>query len=222
MAPLGEENGDDQDREELPDGTRGVHMPAELAAEHRVITQDRQQHAQRRGGKGQPYRHVVLDVARGAQPGHGPHRNRGRDQPADDTEPARALPEQPRVQLEPGEQEQKAEPDIGQQLDAGRLGQAQPMRADQDAAKQENDDLRDARARQHRNHERRKRGHQRHGHQVFQPRVRSMIAAQPGTASMAVPGLARCDPARPAGIAATTADIVIADGAGLMTRPPSS
>jgi hypothetical protein len=43
------------------------------------------------------------------------------------------------------------------------------MRADQDAAQQEDHDLRDLRPRQQRDQERRERGHQRHRHQVVQP-----------------------------------------------------
>ena len=63
MAPLGDENRDDQDRKELPDSTRGIHVPTELAGEHVVVPQDRQQRAQCSGGQGQPDRHVVLDIA---------------------------------------------------------------------------------------------------------------------------------------------------------------
>ena len=54
------------------------------------------------------------------------------------------------------------------------------MRADQDAAEQEDNHLRNARAGQSRHHQRRKRGHQRHGHQVVQPPVKVHDAAQPG------------------------------------------
>lgn len=42
------------------------------------------------------------------------------------------------------QQEQESLPDIGQQLDWGRRGEAEDMRADQDAAKQKDDDLRNA------------------------------------------------------------------------------
>ena len=63
MTSLGEEDRDDQDREQFPHGTRGVHVPAELAGQHVIVPQDGQQRAQRRGGQRQPDRHVVLDVA---------------------------------------------------------------------------------------------------------------------------------------------------------------
>ena len=43
------------------------------------------------------------------------------------------------------------------------------MRADQDAAEQEDDDLRNPRSRQQGDHERRERGHQRHRHQTVKP-----------------------------------------------------
>jgi hypothetical protein len=51
MAPLGEEDRDDQDGKELPDGAGGEYVPAELAVEHVVIPQDGQQGAQGRGGQ---------------------------------------------------------------------------------------------------------------------------------------------------------------------------
>ena len=69
----------------------------------------------------------------------------------------------------PGQQEQEAEPDVGQQLDAGRLGQAEHMRADQHAAEQEDDHLRNPRTRQDSDNDRGEHGDQRHGHQVIQP-----------------------------------------------------
>ena len=172
MAPLGEEDRDDQDGEEFPDGARGVHVLAELAAEHVVVPQDGQQRAQRRGGQRQPDRHVVLDVPCRGQPGRHPHGEHGRDQPAERSPACPAAAAAARIQLVTGQQEQEAQPDVGQQLDVGRLGQAEHVRADQDAAEQEDDHLRDARARQHGHHQRRKRGHQRHGHQVFQPPVK--------------------------------------------------
>jgi len=91
--------------------------------------------------------HVILDVAGRGQPRCHPHGEHGRDQPACDGQLARLLPQQPWIQLITSQQEQKAQPDIGQQLDVGRLGQAEHMRADQDAAEQEDDNLRNARAR---------------------------------------------------------------------------
>jgi hypothetical protein len=92
----------------------------------------------------------------------------GRHQPAADREPARLLSQQPRIQLVAGQQEQEAQPDVGQQLDARRVGQAEHVRADQHAAEQEDDHLRDARTRQHGDDERRERRHQRHRHQVVE------------------------------------------------------
>jgi hypothetical protein len=136
-----------------------------------MVPQDGQQRAERRGGQRQPDRHVVPDVPGRAQSRRHPHGEYRRDQPAQDRQRARTLPQQPRIQFVAGQQEQEAEPDIGQQLDAGRLGHAEHVRADQDAAEQQDDNLRNTRARQHGNDERRERGHQRHGHQVRQPLV---------------------------------------------------
>jgi hypothetical protein len=164
----GQEHGDDQDGEQFADRARREHVPAELSAEHVVVPQDRQQRAERGGGQGQPDRHVVLDVARDGQPSGYPHGQPGGDHPADHGEAAGFLPEQMRLELVAGQQEQEAEPDVGQQLDAGQVGQAEHVRADYDAADQEHHDLRNARAGQQGDHDRRERGHQCHGHQVEQ------------------------------------------------------
>ena len=54
-------------------------------------------------------------------------------------------------------------------MDAGHLGNAEHVRADDDAAEQEDNNLRNARAGQDSDHDRRERGYQRHGHKVVQP-----------------------------------------------------
>ena len=102
------------------------------------------------------------------------------NQPAADREPARLLSQQPRIQLVPGQQEQEAQSDIGQQLNIGGLGQAEHMRPDQDAAEQEDDHLRNARAGQDGRQERRERSHQPHGYQVNQPLVKVHHGRLPG------------------------------------------
>jgi hypothetical protein len=149
MASLGEEDRDDQDGKELPDRAGGQYAPAELAGEHVVVPQDGQQGAQGSGGQRQPDRYVIPDVARRSQRSCYPHRDRGGDHPAEDRQLARPLPQQLRVQLVTSQQEQEAKAYVGQQPDAGRLGQAEHMRADQDTAEQEDDNLRNARTRQH-------------------------------------------------------------------------
>jgi hypothetical protein len=168
-APLTQEHRDDQDREQFADRARGEHVATELAAEHPVIAQDGQQRAQRGGGQRQPNRHVVLDVADRVQEPRHPDRDRGRQHPADDRQPSRPLSQQVRVELVAGQQEQEPEPHVGQQLDVLRLGDAEDVRSDQDAADQEDDDLRDLRPRQQCDQERRERGDQRDRDQVVQP-----------------------------------------------------
>ena len=54
------------------------------------------------------------------------------------------------------------------------------MRTDDDAAEEEDDNLRNARARQGGNHERGERRYQRHGHQVSQPLVKVHRRLPPG------------------------------------------
>jgi hypothetical protein len=157
---------------ELPDSARGEYVPAELAAEHVVVPQDGQQRAQGRGSQRQPDRHVVPDVAGRGQPGRDAHRDHGGDGPADYRQLARSLPEQGGIQLVTSQQEQEAEPHAGQQLDGRGLGQAEHVRADEDATDQEDDHLRNARTRQQGDYERREHRHQPHGHQVSQPLVK--------------------------------------------------
>jgi len=169
VTPLSEEHGDDQDREELPDGPGSEHVPAELAAEHAVVPQDGQQRAQRGGGQRQADRHVVLDIAGRRQSGRHRHRDHGRHHPAGDRQPAGPLSQQVRVELVAGQQEEEPEPHIGQQLDIPGLGQPEDMGADHHAADEEHDNLRNARAGQDGDHERRQGGDQRHRQQVVQP-----------------------------------------------------
>jgi hypothetical protein len=66
-------------------------------------------------------------------------------QPPMASQPAGPLAEQARVELIPGQQEQEPEPDIGQQLDAAGVGQAEDVRADQDAGQDQHDHLGNAR-----------------------------------------------------------------------------
>ena len=179
MAAPGEEDRDDQDGKELPDSARGEYVPAELAAEHVVVPQDGQQRAQGRGRQRQPDRHVVPDVAGRGQPARDAHRDHGGDGPAGHRQLARPLPEQRGIQLVTSQQEQEAEPHVGQQLNGRRLGQAEHVRADEDAAKQEDDHLRNARARQQGDHDRREHRDQPHGHQVSQPLVKVHAALGP-------------------------------------------
>jgi hypothetical protein len=142
-----------------PDSARGEDVPAERAAEHVVVPQDGQQRTQRRGRQRQPDRHVVPDVPGLGQAGRDAHSDHGGDDPADHRQLARPLPEQRGIQLVTSQQEQEAEPHVGQQLDGRRLGQAEHLRADEDAAEQEDDHLRNARARQQGDHERREHRH---------------------------------------------------------------
>jgi len=79
-------------------------------------------------------------------------------QPGDDGQTPGPLPEQAQFELVAGEQEEEAEPDVGQQLDARRLGQAQGLWADEHAAGDQDDDLGEARARQQRHDQRGERG----------------------------------------------------------------
>jgi hypothetical protein len=162
-----------------PDSARGEDVPAELAAEHVVVPQDGQQRAQGRGRQRQPDRHVVPDVAGIGQAGRDAHSDHGGDGPADHRQLARPLPEQRGIQLVASQQEQEAESHVGQQLDGRRLGQAQHVRADEDATDQKDDHLRNARARQQGDHERREHRHQPHGHQVSQPLVKVHGASRP-------------------------------------------
>jgi hypothetical protein len=97
------------------------------------------------------------------------------------------LPQQLRIQLVASQQEQEAEPDVGQQLDVGCLGHAEHVGADQDAADQQDDNLRNARAGQHGDDERRERSHQRHGYQVHQ----SLVKVHRGRLTGRVPGDSR-------------------------------
>ncbi len=69
-------------------------------------------------------------------------REHGGDEPADDREMADPLPEQLEVELVAGEQEQEAEADVGDQLEARRVGQVEDLRPDDDAADDEHHDLR--------------------------------------------------------------------------------
>ena len=90
------------------------------------------------------------------------------DGPADHGHPAGSLPEQPRVQLVAGEQEQEPEADVRQQLDAAGVGQAEHVRPDQNAAEDEDHDLRNPRAGQHRDDDRCQGGDQHHREQGLQ------------------------------------------------------
>ncbi len=162
-----------------PTAPRGEYVPAELAAEHVVVPQDGQQRAQGRGRQRQPDRHVVPDVAGRGQPARDAYSDHGGDGPAHHRQLARPLPEQRGIQLVTSQQEQEAEPHVGQQLDGRRLGQAEHVRADEDAADQEDDHLRNARAWQQGDHDRREHRDQAHGHQVSQPLVKVHRAPRP-------------------------------------------
>jgi hypothetical protein len=109
-------------------------------------------------------------VERGQQ-GHHADGDGGAQRPACHGQPASPLPEQVRIELVAGQQEQEAQPDVGQQLDAAGVGQAQPVRADQDAQEDQDDPLRHPLARQRRRDDRRDRGHDRHRQQRFQALV---------------------------------------------------
>ena len=78
------EDRDDQDGKSSPTAPAANTVPAELAAEHVVVPQDRQQRAQGRGRQRQPDRHVVPDVAGLGQP--------GRDAQSDDRADSRSRP----------------------------------------------------------------------------------------------------------------------------------
>ena len=165
LAAPGEKQRDGHDGEELPDGPGGQDVPAEVTGQHVVVVQDGQQRAQRGRGQGQPDRYEGTQESEGAEDGHGAHRDDGADQPADDGQPARVRAQQPRVELVPGEQEQEPQPDVGEQLDAGGVGQAQAMRADQDAGQDQDDHLGYARPGNRGDDHRCQRRHQRHHQQ---------------------------------------------------------
>ena len=102
------------------------------------------------------------------QPDDGAGQHDG-DQPAHDREAAGPLPEQAQVQLVAGQQEQEAEPHVREQLDAVRLGPAEHLRADHDAADDQDDDLGDAQAGQQADDEGGERRHQHDDPQAVQP-----------------------------------------------------
>ena len=147
-AALSQEQRDGDDREQFPDSAGRHQIPPNLPSEHLVVMQDRQQRAERRGGQRQADRHEVTDVVESSdQSGYGADGQHRTDRPADHCHPAGLLAEQPRVELVACHQEQETQPDIGQQLDAASVPQAEHVRSDQDAGEDQYNDLRDLRAR---------------------------------------------------------------------------
>jgi hypothetical protein len=127
--------------------------------EHVVVVQDRQQRAEGGGGQPQGHRHEgVHEPGRGQDPGQDPDQGRGH-QPAGDGQPPGPLPEQLRIELVPGQHEQEAEADVGQQVDLGPVGPAEHLGADQHAAGQQDHHLGDARPGDQRHQQRCQRGH---------------------------------------------------------------
>ena len=137
----------------MPDATKNTGM------------KDGQQRAQRGRGQGEPDRHEVAHEPDGAKDGHGAHGDDGAEYPAAHRQPSCPRTQQPRVKLVPGEQEQEPQPDVGEQLYAGGVGQAQDMRADQDPGQDQDDYLGNARPGQRGGDHRRQRRHQRHHQQ---------------------------------------------------------
>ena len=149
------------------------YIRAELAGEHVVVPQDGQHGAQRRGGQRQPDRHVVLDEPAAASPATTPT--------ASTAESASLLSPAPPAAAAAARYPARNRPattripapilEIAAMLDvSARPNTCGPI----STPPSKNDHLRDTRARQHSNQQRRERGHQRHRHQVFHPRLRSM------------------------------------------------
>lgn len=120
--------------------------------------------------KASPDRHEVMHIAERAESCHGPHRDDRTEHPACDGQFAGLLAQQQRVELVSGEQEQESQPHVGKQLDAGGVGEPQALRADQDAAQDQDDYLGDARPGKRGAHDRCQRGYQHH----YQQRVEAL------------------------------------------------
>ena len=117
----------------------------------------------------------------------GAYGDEGAERPAADGQAAGPFAEQPRVKLVPGQQEQESQPDIGQQLDAARISQAEDVRADHDAGQDQDDDLGNARPRQCRHDEWCERGHHRYRQQCLEA-VHLRSPPPPGAAIYHFPG----------------------------------
>ena len=104
-------------------------------------------------------------------------------QPGDDGQTPGSLPEQAQFELVAGEQEEEAEPDVGEQLDARRLGQAEALWADEHAAGDQDDDLGEARTRQECHDERGERGDGGHDQQRLESSGEVHTAAVPSVQS---------------------------------------
>jgi hypothetical protein len=91
LSPIGQEERDGQDRQQLTDGPGGQHVTPEFPGQHVVVVQDRQQGAEGGGGQGQPDGHEVTHVTERAENCHRGHRDDRTQHPARDGQPARLL-----------------------------------------------------------------------------------------------------------------------------------
>jgi hypothetical protein len=137
-----QEDRDREDREQLTDGPDRQEEARERATQQGVLTQDRKDGAQGRRGEGQRHRDVGVHVAHGREATDDRGRSHGGGAPRTYGQPAGPREQGHRVDLEPGEQEHEAEPDVGDQLQLGRALHAQARGTDEDAAEDEQHHLR--------------------------------------------------------------------------------
>jgi hypothetical protein len=129
----GEEDGDDDDRPELSCDTGPQHGAPERRAEQARVREDRDECSQRGRRKRDPEQPAL-----GFEPGLVPHpaegqADRERGCPAGRAERKLAAGHALLDHLEPGEEEQEDEPDVGEELDVRvRIGDVEYLGADQD------------------------------------------------------------------------------------------
>ena len=142
LAVRAEEERDAENRQQFADRTGGQDVAAEPPREQVVLTQDRQQRAQRRRGQTQRDRHERVHETDGREDADQPGGERDSDHPADQREPPGPLAEHGRVELVAGQQEHQPEADVGDQGQDRRIGQTETLRPDHDPADDQQHDLR--------------------------------------------------------------------------------
>ena len=150
VGGLAQQQRDQDDGAHLAAGARRRHQRAESSLAVAVVAQDRGQRAQRGGGQRHAHEQGALDhVERLQQPCHD-QRQRHRHAPAGQRQPCRHAPQLVEVELEPGQEEQEGQPEVGEHLgQTGDMDPAQDRRAHHDPEQDLDDHHRQHDARHH-------------------------------------------------------------------------
>jgi hypothetical protein len=136
-----EEDGDHDDRPELPGHARAQHRPPQWGREQSRVGDDRDECAERRGRQRDAQQPPLGLDTRALEPDAHGQRDGDRDRPTLGAPEQRGARHLALDDLQPGEEEEEDEADGGEELDVGvRLGDVEHLGPDQDPERDLDDD----------------------------------------------------------------------------------